>query len=49
MKITVFWDVIPYSLVDMYQHFGGTWFLHLQDTGVKMKAVYSSETLIPTY
>jgi hypothetical protein len=49
MNITVFWDVIQYSLADMYQHFGGTCFFHLEDTGVKMKAAYSFETMIPTY
>jgi hypothetical protein len=25
-------DVIPYGLVDMYQRFGGTWYIHLQGT-----------------
>jgi hypothetical protein len=30
IKITVFWDMIPFRLVDGNQHFGGTWFLHFQ-------------------
>jgi hypothetical protein len=30
MKITVFWDVTPRSLVDGYQRFGGNCCLHLQ-------------------
>ena len=29
MKITVFWEVTPYSLLDMYTRFGRTWCLHL--------------------
>jgi hypothetical protein len=30
VAITVFWDVMSYSLVDGHQHLGGTFFLHLQ-------------------
>jgi hypothetical protein len=30
MKITVFWDVMPYSLVDRYQCFRGTCYHHHQ-------------------
>jgi hypothetical protein len=30
-KITVFWDMAPYSFVDRYQRFGGTCCLCLQD------------------
>jgi hypothetical protein len=26
----VFWNVMPYGLVDGYQHFGGTYYLHHQ-------------------
>jgi hypothetical protein len=30
IKVMVFWDVRPYSLVDEYQHFGGICCLGLQ-------------------
>jgi nitrate reductase gamma subunit len=30
LKITVFWEVMPYNLVDIYCHFGGTRCFHLQ-------------------
>lgn len=36
-----FWDVILFSLVEIYQHIRG---LHLQDQRVKMKAIHSSKT-----
>jgi hypothetical protein len=29
-KITVFWDKMPCSVVDIYQHLRGTFRLHLQ-------------------
>jgi hypothetical protein len=29
--MTVFWDVMPYSLVETGQHFRGTYCLHHQD------------------
>jgi hypothetical protein len=29
-KITVFWNVTPGSLVESYQHSGGTYYIHLQ-------------------
>jgi hypothetical protein len=28
VRITVFWDVTPYNLVEMYQRFGTARFLH---------------------
>lgn len=28
LKLTVFWIVVPYSLVEIYQHFRGADFLH---------------------
>jgi hypothetical protein len=34
MKITIFWDVTPCSLVDRYQSFGGTCCLSLQENTV---------------
>jgi hypothetical protein len=30
MKITVFWDVAPYSLVEVYRRFKGAYCLHHQ-------------------
>jgi hypothetical protein len=30
MKIAVFWDLTPCSLVDIYQYFGGTCCSHFQ-------------------
>jgi hypothetical protein len=29
MKVAVYWDVIPCGLSDIYQHFGGIYYLHL--------------------
>jgi hypothetical protein len=31
----IFWDVMLYSLVDKYQHFGGNCYLHLQGRRVQ--------------
>lgn len=31
VEVTVFWDVIPHSVVDMYQCFKGTCCFHLQN------------------
>jgi hypothetical protein len=44
MKMTVFWDVAPCSLVEVYQRFGGACFLTLM-----MEAVSTSETLVNFY
>jgi hypothetical protein len=30
MKITVSWEVMPFSLLDVYRHFGATCCIHLQ-------------------
>jgi hypothetical protein len=30
MKMAVFWDVTPYSLVEVYRHFRGAYCLHHQ-------------------
>jgi hypothetical protein len=35
MKITVFWDVIPCRLVNIYKYFGGTCCLHLQERRIR--------------
>jgi hypothetical protein len=34
LKVTMFWDVTLYSLVESYQHFRGTCCFHLQIRGV---------------
>jgi hypothetical protein len=31
MKMTVFWDVVPCSLVEVYQCFRGAYYLHQGD------------------
>jgi hypothetical protein len=36
MKITLSWDVIMYSLVDVYQSFGRIFYLHCQDRRVRL-------------
>jgi hypothetical protein len=33
MKMTLFWDVAPCSLVEIDRHFGGTYCLHHQEVG----------------
>lgn len=35
-NITIIWDVMPCSLVDLYHHFEGTYCLHLQIRRVKL-------------
>jgi hypothetical protein len=54
MKITVVSGVTPYSLVDGYQCFRGSYCFHLQDKRTyffypKMEAAGSSETLVPIF
>jgi hypothetical protein len=46
MKITVFWDVAPCSLVDIDQHFRGTYCLH---HALMMEAVSSSKISVSIY
>jgi hypothetical protein len=53
-KITVSWDRTLCSLVDIFQRFGGTCWLHLQGSSLtsstlNIEAVNSSETLIDIY
>jgi hypothetical protein len=42
MKITIFWEMIPSSLI-RYQRFEGTYWLSLKE---KMEAADASETLV---
>jgi hypothetical protein len=44
-KMTVFWDIAPCSLVEIYQRFGGAYFLHHQSD----HAVSTSETSMNIY
>jgi hypothetical protein len=49
MKITVFWDMTPCSLEDMYRSFRGiSWLSHQDGCTLMMKAVGSFETLLHT-
>jgi hypothetical protein len=48
LKIAVFWDVTPYSLVDRYQCFRETCSHHLRSP-IQMMAGGSSKTLVPNY
>jgi hypothetical protein len=42
MKMTAFWDIAPYSLVEEDRRFRGTYCLHYQDDGdIPQKASYS--------
>jgi hypothetical protein len=50
--LLAFRGVLLYSLMDIYQHFGGKFYLHLQDKRIlhlKIKAAVSSETLVNFY
>jgi hypothetical protein len=47
-----FWDVMPYILVEKYRHVGITLAVYYERerrSAYKMKAVGSSETLLPLY
>jgi hypothetical protein len=37
VKITVLWDVVPWGLIDHYQHFEGTWCFHHHIRNEKLK------------
>jgi hypothetical protein len=39
-KITVFWDVTLCSLVEKYQHSGGTCYIHLQGIRVRDECIF---------
>jgi hypothetical protein len=43
MKGTIFWDVMPCSLVENYQRFGGMYSLHLQGQGVRLRGLTSQK------
>jgi hypothetical protein len=46
MKVTVFWVVMPCSVVDKYQHFGGTCYHH--SSTLKMEEIDSFKVLVHT-
>jgi hypothetical protein len=48
-KIAVFWDVVPYSLTDTYQSFGGVCPLCLQDMRPEDKGSKFFETLLDIF
>jgi hypothetical protein len=50
-ELIVFWDVTPCCLVEMYRHFGITYFLHLRviKVGLNMEEVRYTETSLNLY
>jgi hypothetical protein len=46
VRITVFLDAMPFSLVDQYQRFEGILCLHLYVRGARIEASGSSETAV---
>jgi hypothetical protein len=42
VKTTVFWDMMPCSLVDMCQHFGGTCCLNPQNISLTFMSTYQA-------
>jgi hypothetical protein len=50
LKMTVFWYVVPCSLVEVYQHFRGACCLHNQgDVALMMEAASTPETSVNFY
>jgi hypothetical protein len=50
MKVTIFWDFAPCSLVEAYRRFRGACFLHRQGTRFReMVAASISETSVSFY
>jgi hypothetical protein len=47
IKVMVFWDVMPCSLVDRYQHYGATCCLHLQERRWGHHVLPNSGTYLP--
>jgi hypothetical protein len=43
ININIFWDARPYSLVDIYQRFGGTCSFHLQDAWKRRPVIQGRE------
>jgi hypothetical protein len=43
MKMTVFWDVVPFSFVESEQSFRGSYCLQHQDFALMMEVVSTSE------
>jgi hypothetical protein len=44
MKMTVFWDIAPFSPVETDRHFRGAYCLHHQIITLMVEAVNTSET-----
>jgi hypothetical protein len=49
LKITVFWDVALYSLVEVYRRFIGAYCLHQRGDCLMMEAVATSDTSVNVY
>jgi hypothetical protein len=54
IKVKIFGDVIPYSLLDGYHRFGGTFHFHFKQVRIfssilKMETTCISETSVPVY
>lgn len=47
MKVTIFHDAMPCSLVDRYQHYGGTCCRHLQERRWGHHVLPNSDTYLP--
>jgi hypothetical protein len=47
-NLTVFWNIMPCSLIDVYQRFGEICFLHL-NLNLKMEAAGDAEILVNIY
>jgi hypothetical protein len=49
MKMTAFWDIAPFSFVEVYIRFRGAYCLHHQLIVLMMDAVNTSETSVDFY
>jgi hypothetical protein len=46
VKVTVFWDVVPCSLVEVYQCLRGAYCLHLEGTASKMIVIFTCKHFV---